>query len=114
MFALFGWLAKNWPSLENQPNILEGTPIIEKLKEKSVKEITEFAIHFRDYMPDREEQEEKIQEVNTVGDKEEREKEKDKDKKWWTRYNLVHGKYPNTKELSILSILENIFNKVIN
>jgi hypothetical protein len=120
MFALFGWLAKNWPNLENQPNILEGTPIIEKMKEKSVKEVTQFTIPFRDYMKDKEEKEEKIQEKNTDDDDNEEkgtvdvEKEKEKEEKLWARHNLVHGKYPNTKEMAILSILENIFNKVNN
>jgi hypothetical protein len=84
-------------------------PIIEKLKEKSVDEITQFAIYFRDYMQDKEKEKGKIQEVNTVD--EEKEKE---EKEWWARHNLVHGKYPNTKEMTLFPILENIFNKVIN
>jgi hypothetical protein len=62
-------------------------------------------------MKDKEEKKGKIQKVKTVDDKVKREKEIEID---WPRYNLVHGKYPNTKEITLLNILENILKKVIN
>jgi hypothetical protein len=110
IFALFEWLAKNWPNLENQPNILEGTPIIKKLKE-SVNEIAQFAVHFREFIQDKEEKGGKIQEEGKIVDDKE---EKERERKYCARHILNLRKYPNTKEMTFFGILENILNKVIN
>jgi hypothetical protein len=52
IFLLLEWLAKNWPMVAKDPDIVERTPmVIGKLKEKSRTEIVDFALYFRDFLP---------------------------------------------------------------
>jgi hypothetical protein len=48
IFSLLEWVAKSWPNHAKQPNIVDGMPnVIEKMKEKSVKEIAHFVEHLK-------------------------------------------------------------------
>jgi hypothetical protein len=76
MFSLLEWVAKSWPNLAKQPNIVEGIQrVIEEMKGKRMGEIAQFVEHLKNN-------------------------------------HLVHGEYPNTKEMTFLPILDNILNKV--
>jgi hypothetical protein len=126
IFSLMEWLAKEWPNLAKEPNIVDGTRIIEKLKETAVgtpqmvmrrneKEVAlDFAVYFREYQMDKIEERERKREK-------EREKRinegtfnqqewKEEEKAW--KKKLTKAKYPNTKEYIFLPNLEKVINEV--